>query len=145
MLRKQADTKKTCTLQLQSAAGSDGKLGNLEPESADAFQANILIKPFKLTENYFTCAADQSTAFSGSLGIAHGNAALFLALVMAVIFALASCLGCMKPSIVNDYDVEKNGKLLTEALYLSATDQHESFSHKHIDLQAAFRSFLQWT
>ena len=44
--------------------------------------------------------------------------------------------------IVSDYDVERNGTLLTEALYLSATGQYESFSHTHIDLQAAFRRFL---
>ena len=86
--------------------GSDGNLGRMEPKSAAEFQANFNKNPFKLTENYYACTPEPADAFLDSVGIAQGNAALFLTLLMALISSCASIVGFMKASAVSDYDIE---------------------------------------
>lgn len=122
--------------------GSDGKLGNMEPISAAAFQANLDATPFKLTEDYFACTPQPATAFFDSVGIAQGNSALFFTLVMAGFMFFASRAGFVETSEVNDEVIADNSKVLIEALQLSANGNHDSFSDKHKELQAAFKAFF---
>jgi hypothetical protein len=101
-----------------STVGSGGKLGLLEPESAAAFQKNLQVKPFILTEDYFACTPKPMTAFFEALGIAQGNATIFLGLVIMLILFVANLAGITN-SALSDDDVAATSRKFAEALHFT--------------------------
>jgi hypothetical protein len=126
-----------------SDTGSGNKLGLLEPTSADAFQANMnTVNPFKLTEDYFSCTPEPMTAFFDALGIAQGNATLFVAVAVAFIMFFAGRAGIVATTVSDD-EIAENSKTLAEALKFMKLGKVDQMTSAHKKLRVAIKAFLE--
>jgi hypothetical protein len=125
-----------------NTVGSKGKLGHLDPVSTAAFASNLNAQPFKLVEDYFACTPIPVTAFFDSLGIANGNAGLFVAVTVALMMFIAGRVGMVKDSNVSPDEIAAKSQALAEAVKLFDSGDTGAFTAKHKDLQASLRGFL---
>jgi hypothetical protein len=126
-----------------STVGSGLKLGQLQPTSPTAFASNLDKKPFKLTEEYLACTPEPVTAFIDSVGIAQGNSALFVAITVAMIMAIASYFpGLLKSSSVSNDEVSANNELIAEMVKAMTYGDVGALKPAHKDLQTTFKLFL---
>ena len=121
--------------------GSEGKLGKLEPLSATDFQENLVAKPFKLRESYYSCKPKRINAFFDALGVAQGNATLFVAVVVAFIMFFASRAGVVITAVA-EAEIAENNKTFTEALKVNSLGKGDQLKEAHKKLQVAMKDFL---
>mmetsp|Transcript_34091 Transcript_34091/g.62334 ORF Transcript_34091/g.62334 Transcript_34091/m.62334 type:complete len:607 (-) Transcript_34091:350-2170(-) len=122
--------------------GSAGVLGQLEPTSTSAFETNLDAKPFKLTEAYFECVQEPTSAFFDALGIAQGNAALFVTISVLFIMFLANKVPGLVATMVSSDEIADNNQHFAEALKMIARGKPDELTDAHKELQALLKAFL---
>jgi hypothetical protein len=82
------------------------------------------------------------TAFFDALGIAQGNATLFVAVAVAFIMFFAGRAGIVATTVSDD-EIAENSKTLAEALKFMKLGKVDQMTSAHKKLRVAIKAFLE--